>query len=160
MLIKFESTAYLDGYADLSGTELETFLKILAKIRPTSREYLEKTYEVARDAFKPSVTVVTEPVEIISREKFQDLRNAFDLGRRHVRATLVAPLLANPEVRAHDEALFAALEEHGVIYSSERKTAYVFGGTDVDVTIAGTGYQEKPYTVLVRADGTYNKKYE
>lgn len=161
MLIRIQSHRNLDGFANFTGNELETFIKLLSKIIKPESRHLDKNYWVLTEdhTIKSTFEVVMDDTPMIAEEQYDRVKAAWEIGRQQERAAAVAPLFANPEARASDEALFDILANQNYLYSSERKSAYVFGETDNgEIHIRGTSYQDKPFDMLVKRNGDVEMK--
>jgi hypothetical protein len=159
MLIKIESSNYLDGFADLSGSELEVLTKILAKVRKYRNEHLDKAYMVDNgETFDVSMTVVSKQLYAITRQEFDGLHTAFQMNRKAVRSHLVTKMVAEPDDRSRDQELFNLLEEHSLFQYEEKGNAYVFGGTANTLTLKGTGYNDKTFELTLHTDGMVSRK--
>lgn len=172
MQVKLEISSF-EGFADLSGAELEVLTRALGKVFRTEQRYVESAYVQvkkpgkieAKFTISPGVTFMTQD-EYDFATAAQDAREAKlaadQLEARAKAAALVLAVPSTPDDRkVAFEALIALLDAQGMLYYKEKQNARMEVLIDDDqVTFQLPDYDSvddttKGYTASVTRSGKF-----
>lgn len=171
MQVKLEISSF-EGFADLSGAELEVLTRALGKVFRTEQRYLESAdVEVkkpgkieAKFTVSPDVTFMSQ-ADYDTAKAAQDAREAkLAADQKAARAAAVAKIMevpSTPEGRdAAFKALMALLASQSLLYYKEEQNAYItlIGDNGVDFQLPNyedVGDTSKGYSATVTAEGKF-----